>query len=592
MTLVLEGALCIPKEDAQRSLVIAQAAIDTLVGGSSAQCRPGIEALPKASRKTFRTGYVIGGAEGAALSAKSWTLPADRRSSAQALRPEALPTWWQPLPARPRWSSGSASHFSYATRVVNGDSMKDGTDMLSLRGLVSTDASQKAFGASLAAPLSRLWGDRVTWDQVWCGTLRNAATIAPKRLYRCQGRALLPPFSRPTNLVLASASCRSSGGAFSMMPKAKRTSAATQEEGEGDSSQYVDDPSQSTAEVSSAPPAKKAKTGGKAKAVQRSGEVQPFENGVLRALIVENFMNHKHLRIDFDPHVNFIVGKNGSGKSAIVNALIAGFGHKASSTGRNTNSAKSLIMHGKDHALIQIHIANGGPDAYRPHEFGDTIVAEHKLERNGAGYYKLRDGTGGAVRKSSKTEFMELCTHFNIQANNPCALLTQEHAKKFLHHGDEGARYQFFLQAANLESRKHDLNATMQNVELLQSRLARAEAGMAEKKEIARKCQETYDGAKKLKELAAEEETFEALLGWALIGEKEMELEEEEKREAQALEDEERAKAEAEQAHGNQKQLEDEVAKLEREYQKAVDAITNFSASGEKAQKQVTEKLK
>ena len=326
--------------------------------------------------------------------------------------------------------------------------------------------------------------------------------------------------------------------------------------------------------------------------MQRSGEVQPFENGVLRALIVENFMNHKHLRIDFDPHVNFIVGKNGSGKSAIVNALIAGFGHKASSTGRNTNSAKSLIMHGKDHALIQIHIANGGPDAYRPHEFGDTIVAEHKLERNGAGYYKLRDGTGGAVRKSSKTEFMELCTHFNIQANNPCALLTQEHAKKFLHHGDEGARYQFFLQAANLESRKHDLNATMQNVELLQSRLARAEAGMAEKKEIARKCQETYDGAKKLKELAAEEETFEALLGWALIGEKEMELEEEEKREAQALEDEERAKAEAEQAHGNQKQLEDEVAKLEREYQKAVDAITKFSASGEKAQKQVTEKLK
>lgn len=57
-------------------------------------------------------------------------------------------------------------------------------------------------------------------------------------------------------------------------------------------------------------------------------------------------MNHTHLRVDFDPHVNFIVGKNGSGKSAILNALIAGFGCKASSTGRNTNTAKSLIKSG------------------------------------------------------------------------------------------------------------------------------------------------------------------------------------------------------------------------------------------------------
>lgn len=69
-------------------------------------------------------------------------------------------------------------------------------------------------------------------------------------------------------------------------------------------------------------PAKKTKKS-KAKAIERSGE-QEYENGVLRALVLENFMNHKHFKVEFDPHVNFIVGKNGSGKSAIVNALIAG----------------------------------------------------------------------------------------------------------------------------------------------------------------------------------------------------------------------------------------------------------------------------
>ena len=127
--------------------------------------------------------------------------------------------------------------------------------------------------------------------------------------------------------------------------------------------------------------------------------------------------------------MNFIVGKNGSGKSAIVNALIAGFGHRATSTGRNTNSSKSLIMHGKEYASIQMHIANGGDDAFKPDEFGDTIVAEHRLERNGSGTYRLKDGAGVKGRKSSKAEFMELCSHLNIQANNPCALLTQVRAR-------------------------------------------------------------------------------------------------------------------------------------------------------------------
>ena len=53
----------------------------------------------------------------------------------------------------------------------------------------------------------------------------------------------------------------------------------------------------------------------------------------------------------------------------------------------------------------------------------------------------------------------------------------------------------------SLESRKHDLNDTMQNVELLKKRLARAQEGMTEKREYAEKCQAEYDGAKKLKQL-------------------------------------------------------------------------------------------
>ena len=110
-------------------------------------------------------------------------------------------------------------------------------------------------------------------------------------------------------------------------------------------------------------------------------QVQEYENGVVREVVVENFMNHSHLRVELDPHVNFIVGKNGSGKSAVVLALQAGLGCKAQASGKNTSTHKNYIKHGADSACIKIHIANGGGDPYRPDDFGETVVVEHRIEK-------------------------------------------------------------------------------------------------------------------------------------------------------------------------------------------------------------------
>ena len=40
------------------------------------------------------------------------------------------------------------------------------------------------------------------------------------------------------------------------------------------------------------------------------------------------------LQVDFGTNVNFIVGENGSGKSAVLTALVLGLGGKITSTGR------------------------------------------------------------------------------------------------------------------------------------------------------------------------------------------------------------------------------------------------------------------
>ena len=204
-------------------------------------------------------------------------------------------------------------------------------------------------------------------------------------------------------------------------------------------------------------------------------------------------------------------------------------------------------------------------------------MVETRFEKQGANSYKLRNGPDGAAKRAKKGDIDELCSHLNVQASNPCALLTQEHAKKFLHKGDAEARYRFFLQAANLDSRKNDLNATMQNVDLLKHRLARAEEGMADKREVARKAQAELDGAVKLRELQLRLEEFEPMLGWALVGQKEDELDAEKKGLVEAQEAEKQALTDAETAKERLLEIEKGVADKEREHKKAVERVDDYA---------------
>lgn len=56
-------------------------------------------------------------------------------------------------------------------------------------------------------------------------------------------------------------------------------------------------------------------------------------------MILKNFMCHSLLEVEFEKNINFLIGRNGSGKSAILTALVVGFGAKASVTNRG-NSVK------------------------------------------------------------------------------------------------------------------------------------------------------------------------------------------------------------------------------------------------------------
>jgi structural maintenance of chromosomes protein 6 len=73
----------------------------------------------------------------------------------------------------------------------------------------------------------------------------------------------------------------------------------------------------------------------------------PAENAIIEEVQCVNFMCHEKLTVALGPLINFIIGHNGSGKSAVLTALTVCLGGKASSTNRG-QSLKSMIKEGKE----------------------------------------------------------------------------------------------------------------------------------------------------------------------------------------------------------------------------------------------------
>lgn len=79
----------------------------------------------------------------------------------------------------------------------------------------------------------------------------------------------------------------------------------------------------------------------------KTEENRAANNGIIQSVICENFMCHSHLDVTLGPLINFIVGHNGSGKSAILTAITLCLGGKAIATNRG-QSLKSFIKEGRE----------------------------------------------------------------------------------------------------------------------------------------------------------------------------------------------------------------------------------------------------
>jgi structural maintenance of chromosomes protein 6 len=181
---------------------------------------------------------------------------------------------------------------------------------------------------------------------------------------------------------------------------------------------------------------------------------EPAEYGILKEVHVKNFMCHENFEFKLGPLINFIVGKNGSGKSAILTAIVLCLGGKASATNRGAR-LQNFIKEGEDHAQITCTIKNEGENAYLPDLYGAAIQVERHIQRGGTSSFKLKSETGKIV-STRKADLEEICDHMMLQIENPLAVLSQDQARQFLTGASAKDKYKFFMKGVQLEQLDQD----------------------------------------------------------------------------------------------------------------------------------------
>ncbi|EZF29914.1 hypothetical protein H101_06437 [Trichophyton interdigitale H6] len=193
------------------------------------------------------------------------------------------------------------------------------------------------------------------------------------------------------------------------------------------------------------------------------------EHGIIERVDCYNFMCHEHFSVELGPLINFIVGKNGSGKSAILTALTLCLGGKASATNRG-QSLKSFVKEGKESATIIVRIKNRGDGAYLPDTYGESIIVERHFTRSGSSGFRLKSKSGTII-STRRAELDAITDYFALQMDNPMNVLSQDMAREFLSTSSPSDKYKLFMKGVQLEQLDHDYHMMEESIDKLQSKL-------------------------------------------------------------------------------------------------------------------------
>ncbi|KAI8956557.1 P-loop containing nucleoside triphosphate hydrolase protein [Daldinia sp. FL1419] len=256
------------------------------------------------------------------------------------------------------------------------------------------------------------------------------------------------------------------------------------------------------------------------------GENQVALNAIIESITCYNFMCHTRLHVELGPLLNFIVGENGSGKSAILTAITLCLGGKASATNRG-GSLRSFVKEGQENAILIVKIKNQGPDAYKPDHYGESIIVERHFSKSGASGFKLKSSTNRVI-STKKGDVDDVVEYYCLQVDNPLNVLSQDNARQFLNAATPAAKYKYFVQGTQLEQLDQDYQLLQETLEANETRLLAFQENISFLQEKSEKAVKLRDTITKSAEMRRQSKVYSYQLAWAQVMEQESILQQKE----------------------------------------------------------------
>jgi len=73
---------------------------------------------------------------------------------------------------------------------------------------------------------------------------------------------------------------------------------------------------------------------------------------------------------------------------------------------------------------ITISLKNQGEEAYKPMEYGKSIIVTRRFTKDGSSSWKIKSKDGKVI-STKRDELSAICDHMNIQVDNPMNVLSQ-----------------------------------------------------------------------------------------------------------------------------------------------------------------------
>lgn len=108
--------------------------------------------------------------------------------------------------------------------------------------------------------------------------------------------------------------------------------------------------------------------------------------GMILKVHLKNFMCHQEYVYSPNQCLNFLSGANGSGKSAVMTAIVFALGGSARTSNRGTSN-KGFIRNGANQMSVEVTLLNEGENAFKPHIYGNQIMVHRYANLSGGGGY-------------------------------------------------------------------------------------------------------------------------------------------------------------------------------------------------------------